>query len=161
MTRTISLTLASVVFLGFGLLACATAAQDDDKLPVDAAATKTPAATPPAESEPAAEEPAADPGSITVTGTLTHTELPRTKSVEAYLGKEFTLVDAAGTEHNLKPSDTVSHEQLVERSGQAVEVTCAPFPEQQPPPHVSAPMADGGSMPYPAGCRVTALAAAR
>ncbi|KIG18723.1 hypothetical protein DB30_07738 [Enhygromyxa salina] len=151
------------------LLGCATAGQDENSpepaQKSDAKQDQQPASDPaedPAEDPPAPAQPAADPSTLTVTGTLTYTELPRTKSVEAYLGKEFTLVDAKGTEHNLKSSDTVSHEELVGRSGHTVTVTCTPYPERQPQPHEQAPMgAPGqGTMPRPAGCTVTALATA-
>ncbi|PRQ01187.1 hypothetical protein [Enhygromyxa salina] len=160
----VALFVVSALCASSGVLGCATANQDDSPPAVtekSGEADATPA-EPPATEQPVAEQPPADPTSLTVSGALTYTELPRTKSVEAYMGREFTLVDAAGTEHNLKPSDTVSHEQLVGRSGQTVEVTCTPFAEQQPNPHEQAPQgAPGqGAMPRPAGCTVTALSPA-
>jgi len=101
------------------------------------------------------------PATITVKGTLKFNELPKTKSVEAYMGKEFTLTDAAGKEHNLKASETVSHDTLKSHDGKTIEVTCVPFEAKAPNPMEAAPMQVGGPkgtskpMKRPGGCRVT------
>jgi len=58
----------------------------------------------------------------TLTGTLHYKAIEPRKSVEAYLGVEFTL-DADGTEHVLKPTDRVSRDALIALDGKPVEVT--------------------------------------
>lgn len=104
------------------------------------------------------------PAPITVKGTLKFTELPKTKSVEAYLGKEFTLTDAMGKAHNLKASDTVSRDTLKSHDGKVLEVTCVPFEAKAPNPMEAAPMEGSGPkggkskpMKRPGGCTVITI----
>lgn len=58
----------------------------------------------------------------TIRGILVYKELPRTKSVEAYLGEEFFLQVNDGTELVLWPSETVSRDELLSLAGKEVEI---------------------------------------
>lgn len=172
----IAAAIALTALLTFG---CNTAAKDDDNAPEEKAAPAAdeakaePGGDEPTAGEMPAQEPldgpldapdddpvldepmeAGDAAPITVSGALTYTELPNRKSVEAWLGKEFMLVAADGTEHNLKASDKVSRDDLIALSGQTVEVTCVPYPEREPDPMESSP----NGMKRPGGCTVTAIA---
>ncbi|MCA9661542.1 MAG: hypothetical protein KC486_24595, partial [Myxococcales bacterium] len=107
---------------------------------------------------PAAEENAPT-GTITREGVLEYQELPRTKSVAAYMGVEFTL-RGDDAETVLAASDNVSHEQLVAHDGKRVRVTCTPREPQPPNPMESAPMGpDGAPLQRPTKCAVTELSA--
>lgn len=58
----------------------------------------------------------------TIRGILVYRELPRTRSVEAYLGEEFFLQLNDGTELVLWPSDTVKRDELLSLAGKEVEL---------------------------------------
>lgn len=91
-------------------------------------------------------------------GTLRYTELPKTRSVEAYLGVEFVLTDADGAEHVLAPSSAVSHETLVAADGKAVAVTGRWVEPTPPDPNSSYPTgADGEPLERPAHYEVQTL----
>ena len=94
-------------------------------------------------------------------GTLEYRELPSARSVEAYLGIEFVLTDAEGTEHVLAESDAVPHAELVARDGQRVVVTGRWFEPEPPDPRSSYPTGpDGGPLERPGRYAVTSLAPA-
>ncbi len=74
------------------------------------------------------------------------------------MGREFTLTDGEGAEHNLKASEAVSHEALVALDGKSITVTCTPYPAEAPDAMESAPTdMDGKAMERPAGCRVQSI----
>lgn len=58
----------------------------------------------------------------TLRGVIKYRELPRTMSIEAYLGEEFFLILNDGTELVLWPSETVSWDELYSMDGMEVEV---------------------------------------
>lgn len=95
---------------------------DDSPPPTDEAQTPIPLQPHPAEEDcgPAKVDLDALPP-VTLAGTLKYTEIAPRKSVEAYMGVEFTLVTSDG-EHVLKATDRVSREALVALDGKAVEV---------------------------------------
>lgn len=104
--------------------------------------------------------PSTEEGVLSLEGTLKYTELPRTKSVAAYMGKEFTLTLADGTEHNLSASESVSHEQLQAQDGKTIKITCRPYGPSDPNPMESAPTGmDGKPLQRPGGCEVLSLTA--
>ncbi len=108
---------------------------------------------------PAPTDPAAAPGEITVEGPLKYTELPRTKSVEAYMGVEFS-VEVDGKRTVLAASEKVSREQLLALDGKRVKLHCAQQPASTPNPMESAPMGpDGKPLQRPAECKVSWLKA--
>lgn len=93
---------------------------------------------------------ASEAAELRLTGVLRYTELPRTKSVEAYMGREFTLV--TGEEAlNLKASAAVPAERLRALDGATITVRARFHPAAGPDPRESAPMgADGAAMMRPA-----------
>lgn len=90
-------------------------------------------------------------------GTLRFKPLPEGKSVEAYLGVEFTL-EAGGEVVVLGPSERVSREVLEAANGRRVKVSCAMREGAVPRPDESYPMeADGSPMKRPDVCVVQQL----
>ena len=91
-------------------------------------------------------------------GTLRYTELPRTKSTAAYMGVEFELVDAAGAEHVLAPSEAVTHDTLVAQNGKRIAITGTWFEPPAPDPMSSFPTGpDGKPLKRPGRYRVLTL----
>ncbi|MEZ4384128.1 MAG: hypothetical protein R3A79_22535 [Nannocystaceae bacterium] len=110
---------------------------------------------------PRSSPPEAAPGSAAITreGVLDYQELPRTKSVEAYMGVEFTL-RGDGEETALAASEGVPREALVAHAGRRVRVTCTPREPTPADPRESAPTRpDGAPLERPAKCAVSALTA--
>lgn len=111
-----------------------------------------------AKSEPAPKAEAATPAAGPVkegeerryTGVLHYTEIPPVKSVEAFMGREFTLAIAGAESLNLKASAAVTDEQLRALDGATITVRARYHPEKQPPPDVQAPMGADGPMAWPA-----------
>lgn len=90
-------------------------------------------------------------------GTLRFQPLPETKSVEAYLGVEFTL-EAGGEVVVLGPSERVSREVLEAASGRRVKVSCTMREGVVPRHDESYPMeADGSPIKRPDVCVVQSL----
>lgn len=90
-------------------------------------------------------------------GTLRFQPLPEAKSVEAYLGVEFTL-ESGGEVVVLGSSERVSREVLEAANGRRVKVSCTMREGTVPSPHESYPMeADGSPMKRPDVCVVQAL----
>lgn len=90
-------------------------------------------------------------------GTLRFQPLPESKSVEAYLGIEFTL-EAGGEVVVLGSSERVSREVLQAASGRRVKVSCTMREGAVPSPDESYPMeADGSPMKRPDVCVVQSL----
>lgn len=119
--------------------------------PAPEEATPAPADKPPATSTSA-------PAATRLEGTLHFRELPPTRSVEAYMGVEFTLVDAAGVEHPLEPSASVSRDDLMARDGQRVAVTGAWRQPPPPDPRSAYPTGpDGAPLERPARLQVATL----
>jgi hypothetical protein len=117
----------------------------------------TPPASAPDGSAPADEAPTA--AAITREGVLEYKELPRTKSVAAYMGVEFTLRADDG-ETALAASQSVPHEQLVAHDGKRIRVTCTPREPTPANPMEPAPMGpDGAPLARPTKCAVTELSA--
>lgn len=155
--------------LSYGLvfLALATAPACSSTRSTPDAARAEPAE--PAMAEPVRAEPAApatepaDPSpmaaSLSYSGKLTYTELPATKSVEAYLGVEFTLTTASGPVV-LDSSDNVSHDALIALDGKTIEVQCSPRRPRPPSPDESYPMGpDGQPLARPTKCVVYSVQA--
>ena len=83
-------------------------------------------------------------------GVLKYTELPKTKSVEAYMGREFSLATGGDGPLNVKASATVSEEQLRALDGATITVRARYHPESKPTHGESAPMGpDGTVMAWP------------
>ena len=146
---------ALALALGSALVAC-----DKDKPSSDPPGKEAMMGDEPGELSGAAKGEAASPsqGVLTLEGKLTYTELPRTKSVAAYMGQEFTLTTASGESHNLKASDAVPFEELVKHDGQQIKVTCEPYVPKPPDPMESYPTGpDGKPLQRPGGCRVLSL----
>ena len=127
--------------------------------PASTAATSHAAPAP--DEPPPAEEPEAKTSptdGLTVReGELEYTELPRTKSVAAYMGVEFTL-KGEGDPLVLEESDAVSHETLVGLHGKRVRVECTPRAPTPPDPESSYPTdMDGAPLPRPSKCVVSKL----
>ena len=102
---------------------------------------------------------AAAPAAQTLEGTLTYTAPTGAKSVESYLGAEFSLATAAGPVV-LGPSAAVPKDTLVALNGKPVTVTCVSRPQAPPDPYSSYPTGAGGQpMARPPVCEVTAVAA--
>ncbi len=121
----------------------------------EAGATADAAGEPP----PTDTEPAPASGLVTREGQLEYTELPRTKSVEAYMGVEFTL-KGEGEPLVLAASETVSHDSLVARHGERVRVECTPKKPTPPDPNSSYPTdMDGKPLERPTKCVVSKLTA--
>jgi len=128
----------------------------------------TPTPTPPPEAAPAPEPaPAVEPTpastapprageSRVLRGVLRYTELPRHKSVEAFLGQDLTL-SADGESWNLGATEQVTQEQLVALDGQRIEVTATYVPPTAPDPNMQAPMDGDELMKHPARWDVTAV----
>lgn len=90
-------------------------------------------------------------------GTLRFQPLPESKSVEAYLGVEFTL-ETGGEVVVLGPSERISREVLQAASGRRVKVSCTMREGAVPRPDESYPMeADGSPMKRPDVCVVLQL----
>jgi hypothetical protein len=90
-------------------------------------------------------------------GRLSYTELPRRKSVEAYLGVEFRLQTSNG-EVVLASSETVTRDALVAAHGKDIKITCTMRAARVPEPYESYPTEmDGRPMKRPDTCVVSAL----
>ncbi|MEM7159040.1 MAG: hypothetical protein AAF799_39750 [Myxococcota bacterium] len=97
-------------------------------------------------------------GSVEHEGTLEYTPLPQTKSMEAYMGVEFTLHHADGEETVLGASEAVTHEALEAAAGKTVRVGCIPQEATPPDPQESAPIGpDGAPLDRPGQCVVQRL----
>jgi hypothetical protein len=96
-------------------------------------------------------------GVRTVEGTLKYEPLPKSRSVRAYMGVEFTIGDGADRVV-LKSSDKVSREALIAAAGSKVRVTCRTQAPTQPEPGSAYPMGpDGQPLQRPETCRVLTL----
>lgn len=139
------------MWLGLWLCACAAPSQ----APAEVASPVPPMARP---SSPGVADTNAAPGAERhLEGLLTHTPIEDRKSVESYLGVEFSL-DLGGEVVVLGASDTVSREALAARKGQRVKVVCTMREGAVPRPDESYPMeADGSPMKRPPVCVVSAL----
>lgn len=95
-----------------------------------------------------------------VVGTITHHPIDGArKSVDAYLGKDFTLETEAGEELVLKPG-AVSEPALRAHAGKPARVVCRPLPDLAPDPMEQAPLgAEGKPLARPGGCAVDELGA--
>lgn len=86
----------------------------------------------------------------TLAGTVHYKAIEPRKSVEAYLGVEFTL-DADGTAHVLRPTDRVPRDALIALDGKAVEVTGVLVEGSKPCSYEQYPMdMDGKPLKRPA-----------
>lgn len=130
------------------------AACDGPARPPGAGATPAPAntgaAAPKTEAAAPAQGPAKEGEERRYTGVLRYTEVPAVKSVEAYMGREYTLETSSDGPLNLKASAAVSGEQLRALDGKTITVRARYHPERLPPPDVQAPMGPDGPMPWPA-----------
>ncbi len=138
------------------LAGCAGPARTEGE-PPPAAATQSsapaPAAATPAEAAPADGE------ERRYTGVLHYTELPKTKSVEAYMGREFSLDTRGHGQLNIKASATVAEEQLRALDGATVSVRVRYHPESKPTQGEPAPMgADHTAMAWPSYFEVLEIA---
>lgn len=116
----------------------------------------TPAATPKAgEAPPVAA--AKDGEERRFTGVLRYTEIKPVKSVDSYMGREFTLETANDGPINLKAGAAVSDEQLRALDGATITVRGKFHPEKAPPNDVQAPMGAEGPMPWPSYYEVIEL----
>ncbi len=105
----------------------------------------------------AAELPPLDPTPLNLEGRLIHTPLSEEKSVEAYLGVEFSLRVANRTVV-LSTSETVTRADLLAAKDTDVKVTCTMRRGSVPSEHESYPMeGDGSPMRRPDTCQVTSL----
>jgi hypothetical protein len=84
------------------------------------------------------------------TGVLRYTEIKPVKSVESYLGREYSLETTSDGPLNVKASEAVSDEQLRALDGATITVRGRYHPEKLPPNDVQAPMGADGVMPWPA-----------
>ena len=101
--------------------------------------------------------PTAAVGERRLEGTLKYTPLPAAKSVEAYLGVEFTL-DIGREKVVLGASDTVPRERLEAAADTRVKVVCTLRPGRVPEPYEAYPVdMDGKPMKRPDVCVVSAL----
>ena len=116
----------------------------------------TPAATPKADDAPPVAA-AKDGEERRFTGVLRYTEIKPVKSVESYMGREFTLETASDGAINLKASEVVTAEQLRALDGTKITVRGKFHPEEAPPNDVQAPMDADGPMPWPAYYEVLEL----
>ncbi len=130
------------------LAGCAGPARPEGEPPA-AAATQSPA--PGAVAAVTPEVGATDGEERRYTGVLHYTELPKIRSIEAYMGREFSLATGGDGSLNIKASATVSAEQLRALDGATVTVRVRYRPESRPTHGESAPMgADGQVMAWPA-----------
>jgi hypothetical protein len=119
----------------------------------DAAQPARPTDTPPVSAAPASP-PSAE---RRLEGQLAYTPLPQTKSVEAYLGVEFTL-DTGTEKVVLDDSDAVPRARLEAAAGKRATVVCKMRPGTVPDPNESYPMnPDGTPMKRPDVCVVSSL----
>jgi len=119
--------------------------------------SEMPLATPSRPPKKAADLPPLDATPLNLEGRLIHTPLPEEKSVEAYLGVEFSLRVANRTVV-LSTSDTVTHDDLLAAKDTEVKVTCIMRRGSVPSEHESYPMeGDGSPMKRPDTCQVTSL----
>jgi hypothetical protein len=103
------------------------------------------------------EQPPLDATPMNFEGRLIHTPLPEEKSVEAYLGVEFSL-RIANRSIVLSPSDTVTRDDLLAAKDTEVKLTCIMRRGAVPSDHESYPMeGDGSPMKRPDTCQVTTL----
>lgn len=151
-------TCGSLVVLWAMLAAC-----DGPARPPSAEAQPVPA-TPQAGAEtPKAEvaAPAAGPAKAgeerRYTGVLRYTEIKPVKSVESYMGREYSLETTSDGPLNVKASAAVSDEQLRALDGKTITVRARYHPEELPPNDVQAPMGADGPMPWPAYYEVLEL----
>lgn len=93
-------------------------------------------------------------------GVVEHTPLPPTKSVEAWLSQDITLVGAAGR-WDLSASPEVPDEVLASFAGQRVRVVAEEVPARAPEAWESAPMGLDGPMQRPATWRVVEITPVR
>lgn len=115
-------------------------------------AAAVPSTTGASAATPAAPTALAD-GARELTGVLSYTPLPSTKSVEAYEGVEFRV---AGTP--VESSDSVSHDMLVGYDGKSVTVRCTMRTPPPPALYESYPVGmDGQALPRPARCTVSSI----
>jgi hypothetical protein len=99
----------------------------------------------------------AETGSVTREGVLEYKELPRTRSVAAYMGVEFTL-KAEGEETVLAASKAVSRETLIEQHGKRIKVKCTLRAPEPPDPRSQYPTGpDGAPLQRPTTCVVDEL----
>ena len=84
------------------------------------------------------------------TGVLRYTEIKPVKSVESFLGREYSLETTSDGPLNVKASAAVSDEQLRALDGATITVRGRYHPEKLPPNDVQAPMGADGVMPWPA-----------
>lgn len=84
------------------------------------------------------------------TGVLHYTEIKPIKSVESYMGREFSLDTKGDGQLNIKASAAVSGEQLRALDGATITIRGRYHPEKSPPNDVQAPMGADGPMPWPA-----------
>lgn len=96
------------------------------------------------------------PGERRLEGQLAYKPLPTEKSVEAYLGVEFTI-DIGTEKVVLGASDTVSRESLEAAAGKRATVVCTMRPGAVPRPEESYPMEGDQPMKRPDVCVVRSL----
>lgn len=137
------------------LAACDGPARSPGGEPTPVAAKSEPAPRP--EAATPAPGPAKEGEERRFTGVLRYTEIPPVKSVEAFMGREYTLALAGAESLNLKASATVSDEQLRALDGKTITVRARYHPEKSPPPDVQAPMGPDGPMAWPAYYEVLEL----
>lgn len=160
-TRVMDKTLGSrgavMVGLWAMLAACDGPARPPSAEAQPAAATPKVEATPKAEATAPAEGPAKEGEERRFTGVLRYTEIKPVKSVESYLGREYTLTTSGDGALNIKASAAVSDEQLRALDGKTITVRGRYHPEKLPPNDVQAPMGSDGPMPWPAYYEVLEL----
>lgn len=127
---------------------------------VSACASAQAADPPKSATEPAPKSPAPAPPDVrTLEGTLIYAPLPPTRSVEAYMGVEYTLKTGDDV-HVLGASDAVPAEALRAQDGKRVRVQCTMVEAAAPSPTESYPVGpDGAPLLRPARCRVQTLTA--
>ncbi|MBA3549650.1 MAG: hypothetical protein H0T76_24495, partial [Nannocystis sp.] len=113
------------------LAGCAGPARTEGE-PPPAAAAPSPGPAPAAATS--AEAAPADGEERRYTGVLHYTELPKSKSVEAYMGREFSLDAGGDGSLNIKASAAVSEEQLRALDGATITVRARYHPASKPDP---------------------------
>ncbi|MFT7521557.1 MAG: hypothetical protein ACI9MC_003708 [Kiritimatiellia bacterium] len=96
----------------------------------------------------------------TLTGTVEHVDIESgRKSVSAYLNEEFLLKTSDGESLVLRPTSSVSREQLLTWVGKSVVVSAEYSQGKAPDPMMQAPMgADGQAMAQGVGWLVNSIA---
>lgn len=95
---------------------------------------------------------------VVLQGVVTYTPLPPTKSLEAWLSQDLTLVDG-DRRWDLSGTAEIPDEVIASFDGKRVQVTAVAIPERAPESWESAPMGLDGPMMRPATWQVTAITA--